>query len=131
MPERRIPRSGITITRLLREFRCHAKNVREYRTREKAGGISILTFNTKCTAECRPLFDACGAPDRAIVAPNFNPIDTPMHTEYFRRAAWGHHPAVGPDRVSFRRSSLYFVVDCVLGRVAHVDLDRDDLLSWP
>jgi hypothetical protein len=47
-------------------FRLPYKYVLEYRTREKLGGISILGFNTKWTAECRSLFAACGTPDRAM-----------------------------------------------------------------
>jgi hypothetical protein len=43
-------------------FRYPYKNVPKYRTREQVGGISILAFNVKCAAECRPLFAACGSP---------------------------------------------------------------------
>jgi hypothetical protein len=43
------------------------KNVLKCRTRQNVGGISIFAFNTKCTAECRPHFAACGTPDQEIV----------------------------------------------------------------
>jgi hypothetical protein len=46
-------------------FPLPCKSALKYRTREKVGGISILVFNTKCIAVCRPLFGACGAPDLA------------------------------------------------------------------
>jgi hypothetical protein len=42
------------------------KYVLKHRAREKVGGSSIMVFNTKFTAEYRPLFAACDTPDRAI-----------------------------------------------------------------